>query len=74
MTEFVKSHAVLAVKLDLKCSCEKAYIRFWPVLCRLCVGNEEGSDCAGSAILAIEVFVNIKQRGYGLRIFPYYVR
>ena len=59
MSEFVNSHAGLAVKLDLKCSCEKACIRFWPVLCRLCVGNEEGSDCAGSAIfviLAIEFF------------------
>ena len=51
MTEFVNSRTVLAVKLDLKCSCEKAYLRFWPVLCRLCVGNEEGSDCAGSAIM-----------------------
>ena len=33
---------------------------FWPVLCRLCVGNEEGSDCAGSTIfgiLAIESFL-----------------
>ena len=53
MTEFVNRHAVLAVKLDLKCSCEKACVRFWLVLCRLCVGNEEGSDCAGSEILGI---------------------
>ena len=56
MTRFVNSHAVLAVKLDLKCSCEKACIRFWPVLCRLCVGNEEGSGSAIFEILAIEVF------------------
>ena len=41
------------VKLDLKYSCEKAYIRFWPVLCRLRVDNEKGSDCAGSAIFGI---------------------
>ena len=47
MIEFVNSHVVLAVKLDLKYSCEKAYVRFWPVLCRLREGNEEGSDCAG---------------------------
>ena len=60
MSEFVNSYADLAGKLDLKCSCEKACVRFWPVLCRLCVGNEEGSDCVGSAIfgiLAIEVFL-----------------
>ena len=60
MTGFVNSQIVLAVKLDLKCSCEKAYVGFWPVLCRLCVGNEGGSDCAGSAIfgiLAIELFL-----------------
>ena len=53
------SHVYLAVKLNLKSSCEKACIGFWPILCRLRVGNEEGSDCAGSAIfgtLAIEVF------------------
>ena len=37
MTEFVNRHAVLAIKMDLKCSCEKAYVGFWPVLCRLCV-------------------------------------
>ena len=33
---------------------------------RLCVGNEEGLDCARSAIfgiLAIVFFVNIKRRG-----------
>ena len=56
MTEFLNSHTYLAVKLYW----------FWPLLRRLCVGNEEGSDCAGSAIfgtLAIEFFVNIKQRG-----------
>ena len=54
ISEFVNSHTDLAVKLDLKCSCEKAF------LCMLCVGNEEGSDCAGSAIfgiLAIEFFL-----------------
>ena len=58
MTEFVNS--VLAAKLDLKCSCEKVYVRFWSVLCRLCVGKEEGSDCVASAIfgiLAIEFFL-----------------
>ena len=52
MTEFVNS--VLAAKLNLK------YVRFWSVLCRLCVGKEEGSDCVASAIfgiLAIEVFL-----------------
>ena len=46
---------------------EKAYVKFWAVLCRLCVGNEEGLDCVGSAIfeiLTIEVFcVNIRQGG-----------
>ena len=57
MTGFVNSHIVLAVKL--KCSCEKAYLKFWPVLCRLCIGNEGGSDCVGSVIfgiIAIELF------------------
>ena len=55
----MNSHADLVVKLDLKCFCEKACLGFWPVLCRLCVGNEEGSDCVGSAmfgISAIELF------------------
>ena len=26
----------LAVKLGLKCSCEKAYIHFWPILYGYC--------------------------------------
>ena len=62
----MNSHTDLAVNLDFKCSYEKACARFWPVLCRLCVGNEEGSDCAGSAIfgiLAMEVFLRILSRG-----------
>ena len=42
MSEFVNSKADLAVKLDLKYFCEKACVRFWPVLCRLCVGNDDG--------------------------------
>ena len=45
----------VAVKLDFKCSCEKAYIRLWPVLCSLCVGNGEGVDSSNR--------VDIKQRG-----------
>ena len=42
MRLFVNSKADLAVKLDLKCFCEKACVGFWPVLCRLCVGDDEG--------------------------------
>ena len=41
MSEFVNSKADLAVKLDLKCVCEKACVGFWPVLCTLCVGNDD---------------------------------
>ena len=56
----VNSKADLAVKPDLKCLYEKACVGFWPVMCRLCVGNDEGGNCAGSAIfgiLAKEVFL-----------------
>ena len=53
MTGFVNSQIVLAVKRDLECSCEKACVGFLPVLCRLCVGNEGGSVCRGSAIYGI---------------------
>ena len=38
----VNSKVDLAVKPDLKCFCEKACVEFWPVLCRLCVGDDEG--------------------------------
>ena len=44
MSDFVIELVYVAVKLDFKCSCEKAYIRLWPVLCRLCVGNGEGVE------------------------------
>ena len=47
MTGFVNSQIVLAVKRDLECSCEKACVGFLPVLCRLCVGNEEGQSVGG---------------------------
>ena len=40
----MSEHVYVAVKLDFKCSCENAYIRFWPVLSRLCVGNGEGGQ------------------------------
>ena len=53
MSEFMNSHPDLAVKLDLKGSCEKACVRVWPVLCRLCVGNKEGLNCVGSAKFGI---------------------
>ena len=43
----------MAIKMDLKCSCEKAYVRFWPILCRLCVGNKEGSDMRGVQYLEL---------------------
>ena len=43
----MSTYVYLAVKLDLKCSCEKAYIMLWPVLCRLCVGNKEGVRLCG---------------------------
>ena len=42
MCVFVNSKADLAVKSDLKCFYEKACVGFWPVLCRLCVGEDEG--------------------------------
>ena len=38
----VNSKVDLAVKPDLKRFCEKACVGFWPVLCRLCVGDDEG--------------------------------
>ena len=38
----VNSKGDLAVKPDLKFFCEKACVGFWPVLCRLCVGDDEG--------------------------------
>ena len=40
-------YTCVAVKLDLKCSSEKACIRFGPVLCRLRVGNKEGVRLCG---------------------------
>ena len=40
----MNSKADLAVKPDLKCY-EKGCVGFWPVLCRLCVGNDEGGNC-----------------------------
>ena len=49
----VNSKVDLAVKPDLKCFCEKACVGFWPVLCRLCVGDDEWRNCAGSAIFGI---------------------
>ena len=39
---FVNSKVDLAVKPDMKGFCEKACVGFWPVLCRLCVGDDEG--------------------------------
>ena len=42
MSVVVNSKVDLAVKPDLKCFCEKACVEFWPVLCRLCVGDDEG--------------------------------
>ena len=42
MSVCVNSKADLAVKPDVKCFCEKACVGFWPVLCRLCVGDDEG--------------------------------
>ena len=44
----VNSKADLAVKPDLKCFCEKVCVGFGPVLCRLCVGNDEGGGGGGT--------------------------
>ena len=43
----MNSKADLAVKPDLKCFYEKACVGFWPDLCRLCVGNDEGGTVRG---------------------------
>ena len=42
MSVIVNSKADLAINPDLKCFCEKACVGFRPVLCRLCVGDDEG--------------------------------
>ena len=42
MRVYVNSKVDLDVKPDLKCFCEKGCVGFWPVLCRLCVDDDEG--------------------------------